>query len=611
MLKSWTGPAVLATGFVIVSCAFGQELHLKTRTIQTPAQATATLPSLRQSGGNLQTTHQVVEFDHPAGAADINELMLAGAQITGILPDNAVMISIPGGLQTLPFGVIWVGPVDAQDKISPMVVASVASAATADNQTPVIVEFHSDVAADNQNTVQTSLGMSFLRPSGMLPQHVIVQAAPADLAALAARDEVAYIFPADAGMLTGAPLYSCAGMLTTTGTIAQYANVTHGWDLDSDNVAHLTYYFGSLTPKVPAATVENEIQRALSAWASHVNVQFSPSAISSATRSIYIEFASGAHGDSYPFQANGGMFAHTFYPVPINAETIAGDMHFNADEAWAVGNTGSKVDVYTVALHEIGHALGLSHSDNPDDVMYPYYHYGQTLSANDIGAVQQLYQVPAPVTQAPAQPPVVVTTTTSTTGTVATQPPEATALALTIDSVPATTTASILNVTAVVNGGAGPYTVLWQTNQGYTGTAQLSGSNMWTACDIPLAIGSNALTLTVFDANDHTASRSVTTVMQPPASAPPAPIKVSIASPASAVVNVTASTINVSGTASGGASITQIAWQTSNGATGVATGVSSFVAIGIPVLQGTNTIIIRAYDSKGASNWVALVAVHQ
>ena len=61
------------------------------------------------------------------------------------------------------------------------------------------------------------------------------------------------------------------------------------------------------------------------------------STISSVTRSIYIEFASGSHGDAYPFTA-GSQIAHTFYPVPINAETIAGDMRFNADEAlgrWA------------------------------------------------------------------------------------------------------------------------------------------------------------------------------------------------------------------------------------------------------------------------------------
>ena len=182
-------------------------------------------------------------------------------------------------------------------------------------------------------------------------------------------------------------------MLTTVGSIAQYANVTHGWDLDSDNIAHLTYYFGSVTGKVAAATVQSEIERALNAWSAHLNVTFTQSTISSVTRSIYIEFASGSHGDAYPFDGPGGVLAHTFYPVPINAETIAGDMHFDADEAWKVG---ADTDIYTVALHEIGHALGLSHSDNPGDVMYPYYHRGLPLSANDIGAAKQLYAPATP-----------------------------------------------------------------------------------------------------------------------------------------------------------------------------------------------------------------------
>jgi hypothetical protein len=189
------------------------------------------------------------------------------------------------------------------------------------------------------------------------------------------------------------------------------------------------------------------------------------------------------------------------------------------------------------------------------------------------------------------------------------QTPSAT-LAMTLDSVPATTQSTTLNVSSVIMGGTPPYAVSWQTNRGYAGTAELSGSSMWTACDIPLAIGSNTVIMTVYDSNDHIATRSVTTVLQPITSAPGAPIAVSISSPASAAVNVNTPTISVSGKASGGASITKITWQTSNGATGVATGVSSFVATGIPVLPGTTTIILRAYDSKGSSNWVALVAVH-
>lgn len=606
MLKSLVKPVLLAV--VIVSYAFGQEIHLKTRTLATPSQGAAA------SQGGQQTIHQIVEFDHPVGTADIDALMLAGVKVTGVLPDNAVVIS--GGLATRPAGTVWIGAMEARDKISPVLVASGASTdstgnqAPVFNQVPVIVEFHSDVSADQQNALATTLGTVFLRPAGLRPEHVIVQAAAADLAALSAQDQVAYIFPADPAMLTaGAGIYSCAGMLTTSGAITQYSNITHGWSLSSDNVAHLTYYFGTLTPKVPAASVESEIVRAMNQWSSNVNVTFSPTTIASALRSISIEFASGAHGDGYPFDGPGGILAHTFYPVPVNAETIAGDMHFDADEPWAVG---TDTDIYTVALHELGHAIGLSHSDNPGDVMYPYYHRGVQLSANDIGAAKELYQPPVTQTTVVTTQPTGTGTTTGTTTTVTTTVPTQSpaALVLSIDPVPASTQAALLNVTGVVTGGTGPYTVEWQTNHGYTGTAIVSaGSGMWTACDIDLVTGSNIITVSVHDAGDRVSTETATITMQQAAAAPVTPIAVAITSPASAVVTVTSSTISIDGTASGGAGVTQVTWQTSNGATGTAQGTSHWVATGVPVLEGTTTIILRAYDAKGATAWVAEVAV--
>ena len=97
-----------------------------------------------------------------------------------------------------------------------------------------------------------------------------------------------------------------------------------------------------------------------------------------------MEFVTGAHGDGYPFTSS-TQLAHTFYPAPQNPEPIAGDMHFNDMESW---DTGSGIDLFSLALHEAGHALGLGHSDNPNDVMYPYYKRVTGLSPGDISAIR-------------------------------------------------------------------------------------------------------------------------------------------------------------------------------------------------------------------------------
>lgn len=87
------------------------------------------------------------------------------------------------------------------------------------------------------------------------------------------------------------------------------------------------------------------------------------------------------------------------------------------------------------------------------------------------------------------------------------------------------------------------------------------------------------------------------------------PVSVSIDSNIAPVVSVTGSTLSISGTASAGTGVTRVTWQTSNGATGTACGTGSWEAAGIPVAEGNTTVVLRAYDSKGSSAWVALVAV--
>ena len=130
-------------------------------------------------------------------------------------------------------------------------------------------------------------------------------------------------------------------------------------------------------------------------------IDFQRTTNTNGTKNINILFGARDHGDPYAFDGAGRVLAHTFYPAPPNPEPIAGDLHFDGDENW---NIGTDIDLYSVALHELGHALGLGHSDVPNAVMYPYYRRVTGLTPEDVGAIRMMYAAVSDADAKPATP---------------------------------------------------------------------------------------------------------------------------------------------------------------------------------------------------------------
>jgi Matrixin len=337
-----------------------------------------------------------------------------------------------------------------------------------------------------------------------------------------------------------------------------------GWDGPGRNAATLYYVFGQLTAQLPVPETKSEILRALEEWAKVVQVTWLPGESATADRTVDILFATGDHGDGFPFDGPGGVLAHTFYPSLPAAEPLAGDMHFDDAESW---HFGSNYDIFSVALHEAGHALGLGSSDNPDSVMYPYYRLRTGLSDDDKTAILSLY---AAKTE--------------------TGPPPA--LTLTVNAPPPVTTAASISLSGTVTGGSGGATVTWSSSTGASGTASLDGAN-WVTANISLALGSNSITVTAADASgsvSHTVSLTRQTVA-------PSPLVVTVDTPPS---TTTATSISLSGTVTGGSGGAAVTWSSSTGASGTASlNGANWSALNIPLAAGFNSLTVTATDGTG------------
>ena len=343
---------------------------------------------------------------------------------------------------------------------------------------------------------------------------------------------MAFIMPADTDMGARRRQYVCPGPLTEAGVIAEYATSGASWSKDSSGAVSIGYHFDDFTAKIDQNTQAGQIALAFAQWMKYANVTITPVAQAAQPRSADLLFATYSHGDPYPFDGPGGVLAHTFYPFPLNNEPLAGDMHFDDSESWGVG-TG--IDLFSVALHEAGHALGLAHSTDPSAVMYPYYRQQTGLTSDDIAAIQSLYGA-ASSTSAPPTPiradyanagatlPRAAGVNLRSRRNLRSRQPHSPPILRsrprrirrrrrsTILS-PGSSIVSAYSATLAFSGTAndnvGVTAVKWTTSTGGSGTA--SGTTQWSAA-IPLLMGTNVVTVRAYDAAGNSGWRAVNVV---------------------------------------------------------------------------------------------------
>jgi hypothetical protein len=182
--------------------------------------------------------------------------------------------------------------------------------------------------------------------------------------------------------------YATSGNAWPTPQVISISFVPDGTDLGGVK----SNLFSTFNGRWSTATWEAQILKAAQVWAQQTNINFT--VVSDNGGAI----GSGSYQQGDPNMGDiriGGYnfgtctLASAYMPPSANNYSIAGDIQFNTGQTF---NIGSTYDLFTVAVHEFGHALGLDHSTNSYAVMYSSYTNKKTgLYTDDISGIRAIY----------------------------------------------------------------------------------------------------------------------------------------------------------------------------------------------------------------------------
>lgn len=162
----------------------------------------------------------------------------------------------------------------------------------------------------------------------------------------------------------------------------------------------LTYAFGPTSVDLAPNVCKNAVRRAFQTWVNAgVGLNFQEVSRGVA-HDIYIDWRKARDPD---LSMVGPTLAHADFPPPHSIIATGGPplpLHFDDSEnLWVDAAVAGAYDIETVALHEIGHCLGLLHSNVRGAVMSPTVSDNKllrSLTDDDNSGIQSLYAAHAP-----------------------------------------------------------------------------------------------------------------------------------------------------------------------------------------------------------------------
>ncbi|MFC5379375.1 matrixin family metalloprotease [Aquipuribacter nitratireducens] len=158
----------------------------------------------------------------------------------------------------------------------------------------------------------------------------------------------------------------------------------------------LTFAFDTGTDDVAGGGEFDAIRRAIATWRGLGGLTFTEVAVG-ASPDIRIGWRPANDPDH---SMVGGVLAHADFPpgCSVVTNTLPKPVHFDDTEhTWSVGAVSGAFDIETVALHELGHIVGLAHSSVAGAVMAPTVSANFTkraLTQDDVDGFRRLYPAP-------------------------------------------------------------------------------------------------------------------------------------------------------------------------------------------------------------------------